>query len=104
MAGGGAVQLVIYLLKSRGENRKLSADTDSTVVKSASASVALASKLRDEAMARVVVLEEKVKLLEEQVHQLAGEVAQERQAMAAAMVREASLNNEIAILKGTPPL
>jgi hypothetical protein len=100
MAGGGVVQGIIYLLKRRGEDRKLSADTDSTVVQSASASVALASRLRDEAMQRMVVLEAKVKHLEEQVIQLAGEVAEERAAMAAAVIRETALNHEIAILKG----
>jgi hypothetical protein len=103
IAGGGVVQAAIYLLKRRGESRKLSADTDSTVVASAAASVTIASRLRDEALARVVVLEDKVKLLEEQVTQLAGLVAVERQASAAAIVREAALHNEIAILRGTPP-
>ncbi len=101
MIGGGAVQAVIFLLKRRGENRKLNADTDSTVVQSASASVAIASRLRDEAHSRVTVLEDKVRLLEEQVAQLAALVAAERRAIAAAAVREAALNNEIAILKGS---
>lgn len=98
MLGGGAVQAVIYLLKRRGENRKLNAETDSTVVASASASVVIASRLRDEANARVGVLEEQMKLLQAQVSQLAGLVAAERRAIAAAAVREAALNNEIAIL------
>jgi hypothetical protein len=98
-AGGGAVQVIIWFIKRRGESRKLDADTDATVVASASASVVLASKLRDEANARVQLLEEKVTLLQEQVSQLAGQVAAERRAIAAAAVREAALNNEIAILK-----
>lgn len=102
MLGGGAIQLIIYFLKRRGDNRKLSADTDSTVVTSAGASVAIASKLRDEAIERVVVLESRVKVMEEQVTQLAGLVAVERSNIAAALIREAHLTNEIAILKGKP--
>lgn len=103
LVGGGAVQAIIYLLKRRGEGRKLDAETDSTVVASAEASVVIASRLRDEAIARVVVLEDKMSLLQEQVTQLAGLVAAERRAIAAAAVREAALNNEIAILKGSTP-
>jgi hypothetical protein len=102
-AGGGVVQACIYFLKRRGENRKLDAETDATVVTSASASVVIASRLRDEALARVAVMEEKMTLMQEQITQLAALVASERRAIAAAAVREAALNNEIAILKGTSP-
>lgn len=99
--GGGLVQAIIYFLKRRGENRKQDAETDSTVVTSASASVVIASRLRDEALARVEVVEKKMALMQEQITQLAGQVAAERRAAAAAAIREATLNNEIAILKGS---
>lgn len=102
MAGGGAVQAIIYFLRVRGENRKINVDADSTVVASAGASVAIASQLRDQALTRVSVLEGQVALLQEQVTQLAAQVAAERRAIAAAVIREAALNNEIAILKGSP--
>lgn len=101
LVGGGAVQAIIYLLKRRGEGRKLNAETDSTVVASAEASVVIASRLRDDALARVAALEGRVTLMQEQITQLAAQVAAERRAIAAAAIREASLNNEIAILKGS---
>lgn len=99
--GGGVVQGAIYFLKRRGENRKLDAETDSTVVTSASASVVIASRLRDEALARVEVCEAKMAMMQEQLNQLAGLVAADRRTIEAATAREAALNNEIAILKGS---
>ena len=101
--GGGLVQVTIYLLKRRGENRKINVDTDATVVTSAGASVVIASRLRDEALARVEVVESKMAVMQEQLNQLTALVSTERKAIEAANAREAALRIELAILRGSSP-
>lgn len=106
MVGGGMVQAIIFLLRRRGEMRKLDADAkkvdveaDAVVVASAASSVALANSLRDAAFARVGVVEVELKQLQEQVIHLAAEVTAANNKLTSSRARESILEAELSVIR-----
>lgn len=106
MVGGGMVQAIIFLLRRRGEMRKLDADAkkvdveaDAVVVASAASSVALANSLRDAAFQRVGVVEVELKQLQEQVIHLAAEVTTANNKLTSSRARESILEAELSVIR-----
>lgn len=106
LIGSGMVQGAVFLLRRRGEMRKLDADAkkvdveaDAVVVASAASSVALANSLRDAAFARVGVVEVELKQLQAQVVHLAEQVTTANNKLASSRTREAVLEAELSVIQ-----
>lgn len=103
--GGGLVQLIIYLLRRRGEVRQLDAanaktdvDAQAVVVTSAAQSLALASQMRDEAHAQLAALREELDDRTAQAAALAQQVARLRVRLTKAEADVLILQAEVARL------